>query len=85
MKPTRNLTDDQAELALLELERLIRCAKGVSSLAADANVTRQNVYDWIRKGRISATGAATVSDIEKYKQAGFTRQSLCPDVTTWFL
>lgn len=85
MKPQRNLTDKQIDIAINELTRLIKCAGGVSSLANDVGVTRQNVYDWIKKGRISATGAAVAAEIKKYSDNGFTRESLCPDITEWYI
>lgn len=63
-----------------ELLRLIDYVGSQSALAAQLEVPRQVVGNWVKRGRISAT-AATI--VERKTSGLFTRKSLRPDVATW--
>lgn len=63
-----------------ELIRLIDYVGSQSSLAAQLEVPRQVVSNWVKRGRISATMATIV---ERKTSGLFTRKNLRPDVATW--
>ena len=63
-----------------ELDRLIAYVGGQSALAAQLDVPRQVVSNWVSRGRISATMA---TEVERKTKSRFTRRELRPDVATW--
>ena len=65
-----------------ELSRLVDWAGNQSRLADMLGVTRQVVYGWLMRGRISATSAA---EAEKQSRGLFTKRALRPDVSEWRL
>lgn len=84
IKPKRNLNTEQQAQAASELIKLIDCAGGIIHLSTDLGVSRQTVHNWINKKYISATAARDACKIDKYKEAGFTKEALCPDVAIWY-
>lgn len=84
MKPRRSLTEEQLEQAAIHLAELTETAGSVQQLAADAGVEVRQVYRWLNKGYISATGAAALCKLPQYQAAGFTKEALCPDVKIWY-
>ena len=65
-----------------ELSRLLDWAGNQSRLADMLGVTRQVVYGWLMRGRISATAAA---EAEKQTRGIISKRSLRPDVKEWRL
>ena len=63
-----------------ELARLIKYVGGQSALAAQLDIPRQVVSNWVSRGRISATMA---TEVERKTKGLFTRRELRPDVATW--
>jgi len=63
-----------------ELERLLTWAGNKARLADALNISRQTVYYWIKRGRISATCAI---EVEKITKGLFTKEELRPDVINW--
>ena len=63
-----------------ELIDLIKWIGGRARLANECEVTPQAVYEWVKRGRISAKGATI---IHKKSQGFFKRQELRPDVIAW--
>ena len=63
-----------------ELERLLTWAGSKARLADALNISRQTVYYWIKRGRISATCAI---EVEKITKGLFTKEELRPDVINW--
>lgn len=63
-----------------ELKRLMDWCGSKARLAETLGVTRQTVYYWEKRGRISATMA---TEIERKTGGMFTRKQLRPDVITW--
>jgi DNA-binding transcriptional regulator YdaS (Cro superfamily) len=63
-----------------ELDRLLAWVGSRKRLADELGVTRQAVFDWIKRGRISASMAI---EVEKRTDGLFTKESLRPDVVKW--
>lgn len=84
IKPKRNLNVKQQEKATAELIKLIEFAGGIIHLSRDLGVSRQTVHNWINKKYISATAARGLCKIDKFKEAGFTKEALCPDIAIWY-
>ena len=63
-----------------QLDKLIAWVGSRQRLADELGITRQAVYDWIRRGRISAVMAI---EVERRTDGLFTKQSLRPDVVKW--
>jgi DNA-binding transcriptional regulator YdaS (Cro superfamily) len=63
-----------------ELERLIEYAGSKARLAESLGVSRQIVYYWLKRGRISA-GCAL--DVERITNGAFKAAELRPDVVNW--
>jgi len=76
MKPYEIIQQEQAD----NLMRLIKYAGSRSRLANALNVHRQCVYDWVKRGRISATCAR---EAEKITNGFITKEDLRPDVDKW--
>ena len=71
------------EIKQMQKEQLTRLLEWVGSrkrLADELGVTRQAVYEWIKRGRISAVMAIKV---DKRTDGLFTKESLRPDVVRW--
>ena len=54
-----------------------------SDLAEAVGVERQTVYNWFRRGRISATAALRLEHHDKVKGV-ITKEEMRPDVNEWF-
>lgn len=54
-----------------------------SDIATACGVERQTVYQWFRRGKISATAAIKLESHEKVKGV-ITKEEMRPDVTEWF-
>ena len=63
-----------------ELKKLLDWFGSKARLAELLNVSRQTVYDWEKRGRISATMA---TEVERKTNGLFTRKQLRPDVINW--
>ena len=63
-----------------ELARLIEYVGGQSALAAQLDIPRQVVSNWVSRGRISACMA---TEVERKTKGMFVRRELRPDVATW--
>lgn len=63
-----------------ELNRLIDYVGGQSCLAAQLDIPRQVVFNWVSRGRISASMA---TEVERKTHGLFVRRDLRPDVATW--
>lgn len=63
-----------------ELNRLVEHCGNASSLAAQLGISRQTVFYWLKRGRISATYATKV---ERETKGEFKRQEMRPDVCEW--
>jgi len=63
-----------------ELIQLIKWIGGRARLANECEVTPQAVYEWVKRGRISAK-AATI--IHRKTNGFFKREELRPDVIVW--
>lgn len=71
------------EIAQQQMDQLMKLLAWVGSrrrLAEECNVTPQAVYDWVQRGRISAS-CATIVHIKT--RGLFDRQKMRPDVTVW--
>lgn len=84
IKPRRSLNKKEQQQAANELVKLIDFAGGIIALSKDAGVSRQTVHNWINKKYISATAARYLCSTDKYKNAGFTKELLCPDIQIWY-
>ncbi len=81
-KPKTNATPEQIEAMKTETESLFEkfSVSGVAHLAGqDISVAQR----WKSRGRVSATWAHKLCEIEVIKNAGFTREMLRPDVKSW--
>lgn len=63
-----------------ELANLLNWVGSKARLAAQLGVTRQAVYYWVKRGRISATCA---KEVEVLTDGLFTKERLRPDVMEW--
>lgn len=54
-----------------------------SDLANAAGVERQTVYNWFRRGRVSATAALRLENHDLVRGV-ITKEEMRPDVTEWF-
>lgn len=68
------------ELQKDELNRLLAWIGSRKRLADELGITRQAVFDWIKRGRISAVMAV---EVEKRTNGMFTKEGLRPDVVKW--
>ena len=63
-----------------QLIKLINWVGGQSRLAAELGQSKQTVYAWVKRGRISASAAILVHE----KTNGeFNKADLRPDVISW--
>lgn len=63
---------------------LWKCFKfNKSSIAQAAGVKRQTVYNWFRRGRISATAAIKLEQ-HILVNGVITKEQMRPDVAEWF-
>jgi len=63
-----------------ELMKLLAWIGSRARLAAELGETRQTVYAWVKRGRISASAARRVDE----KTEGlFSKEMLRPDVVVW--
>jgi|TARA_R110000823_G_scaffold300129_1_gene420874 DNA-binding transcriptional regulator YdaS (Cro superfamily) len=76
MKSAADIKQQQSK----ELMDLIKWIGGRARLANECEVTPQAVYEWVKRGRISAKGATI---IHKKSQGFFKREELRPDVIVW--
>jgi hypothetical protein len=77
-----NLTiQEQQKIALGVLWKCFKFDK--SKIALAAGVKRQAVYNWFRRGRISATAAANLEQHILVKGV-ITKEQMRPDVAEWF-
>lgn len=76
MKSIQEINKQQKE----ELERLIEYAGSKARLAQALGVSRQIVYYWLKRGRISASCA---KDVEFITDGAFKAVELRPDVVSW--
>ncbi len=72
-------TQIKAEQAL-QLASLLDWVGSRKRLAKACGVTSQAVYEWVKRGRISASAAIIV---ERETAGLFTKENLRPDVTDW--
>lgn len=77
----RSIADQIAQKERDMLDEVIAYFGTKVTLARALGVTRQVVYDWQKRGRISAVKAA---ELEKLTKGHFKKEDLRPDVTTWF-
>jgi len=76
MKSASDIKQQQAD----ELMKLLAWIGSRKRLADECGVTPQAVYEWVKRGRISAKAATTVH----FKTDGyFKREELRPDVVKW--
>ena len=90
MRPMTKANDKQLTAMKEEVDRLISTfgATGVAHLVQvsegkQGKVTVDAVRKWGQRGRISATMAHKLCKLDVVKDAGFTRESLRPDVKSW--
>ena len=76
MRPYNQIKLEQAS----SLMKLIAYAGNQSRLSRALNVHRQTVYDWVKRGRISAICAIEAEEITK---GYITKEELRPDVDNW--
>ena len=81
-QPRTNPTVKQKNEMQKEVDRLVATftAAGVASIAG---IKLHTVQSWLARGRVSAKEAHRISQIKMIKGAGFTRESLRPDVKFW--
>jgi DNA-binding transcriptional regulator YdaS (Cro superfamily) len=76
MKSIQEINEQQRN----ELDRLIAYAGSKARLAESLGVSRQIVYYWLKRGRISASCAL---EVERITNGAFTAAELRPDVMNW--
>ena len=76
MKSKRQIEIQQRD----ELARLMLWVGSKKRLAAQLGVSRQAVYYWVKRGRISATHAR---EVEILTGGLFKKENLRPDVMEW--
>lgn len=76
MRSAKDLKDQQKR----ELKKLMDWFGSKARIAELLNVSRQTVYDWEKRGRISATMA---TELERKTNGLFRRDQLRPDVENW--
>lgn len=84
MRPDTNPTPSEVKAMRKEIDRLIN-SFSIVGLAHLTGKTSQTINNWRARGRISATAAHEVCQIEEIKALGFTRESLRPDVKFWYI
>lgn len=77
-----SIKDKIAKQEREQLEKAIAYAGTPSTLARLLGVTPQAVYEWQKRGRISATAAAL---LETRTAGQFKKADMRPDVTNWYL
>jgi len=82
MKPNTKPTPEQLKQMQSEIDKLVELftVAGLSHLAGEP---AQNVRNWQKRGRISATAAHRVCQLKVVSSVGFTREKLRPDVPSW--
>jgi DNA-binding transcriptional regulator YdaS (Cro superfamily) len=76
MKPYDQIKIEQS----FNLNKLVSYAGSKPRLARALNVHKQTVYDWVKRGRISALCAI---EAEKITKGYITKEDLRPDVENW--
>ena len=76
MKTQQQIEHQQRE----QLEQLLKWVGTRARLAAELGVSRQVVYGWVDRGRISATAA---TEVHRKTDGLFNREDLRPDVKEW--
>tara|TARA_R110002126_G_scaffold98741_2_gene229772 strand:+ start:2329 stop:2571 length:243 start_codon:yes stop_codon:yes gene_type:complete len=76
MKSAEQMKQQQAD----QLMKLLSWVGSRKRLAEECNVTPQAVYDWVKRGRISAVCATIV---ERKTDGLFKRADMRPDVFEW--
>lgn len=82
MRPRTNPTKKQ----LAEMKKGIRDLVelfGAAGLAHLSGQSTETITNWAARGRISATQAHKICQHPAVSEAGFTREKLRPDVTSW--
>ena len=81
-QPRTNPTAKQKTEMQKEVDRLVATFTPVG-VAKIAGIKLHTVQSWIARGRVSAKEAHRISQIKMIKGAGFTRESLRPDIKFW--
>lgn len=76
----KSIAEQIKDIESAQLDMLIEHVGGQSELARFLGVTRQSVYEWKKRGRISATAAIQA---EKLTNGTFKKEDLRPAVTQW--
>lgn len=76
----KSIAQQVAEMEKQTLNELISYLGGPARLAEFLGVTRQIVYYWQKRGRISASAAI---DVERLTDGKFKKSALRPAVTQW--
>lgn len=85
-KPKTNPTSAQLKAMRDECERLVATfsVPGVAKIGGES-LSRAMVQEWKTRGRVSAHWANILCKNKLIRDAGFTRESLRPDVPFWYV
>lgn len=83
ISPRTNPTDEQLEAMAESLSRLVS-RFSVPGLSALTGIGQQAIREWVKRGRISAQAANDICKLPEISGAGFTRETLRPDVPYWY-
>lgn len=84
MKPETNPTKEESAEMRAEVDRLIQMFS-IVGLASLTGRSSQTINGWKSRGRVSATAAHEICQLEEIKALGFTREKLRPDVKYWYI
>ena len=76
-------TQQQLKQMRSEVIRLIAFAGGPKFFSEEIGIPVDTIGAWRKRGRIPQYIAATIDGIERFRSAGFSKESLRPDVTEW--
>lgn len=84
-KPRTNPTPEQLKKMADETERLIATFSAPGLAKIGGELQRATVQEWKNRGRVSAQWANDLCKNKIISDAGFTRESLRPDVPYWYV
>lgn len=84
MKPDTNPTPEQKKQMAEQAKSLVARFSAVG-LAHITGYSAPAIRMWVTRGRVSASAANKICKYDPVKKAGFTRESLRPDVPYWYV
>ncbi len=76
----KTIAEQILDAEIEQLDKLIEYVGGQKNLADFLDVSKQTVWNWVLRGRISATAALKVEELTNGK---FKASEMRPDVKQW--